>query len=362
MFPYKPIFLITLLFFVSELPAQETGLKASGQAVWELQHEEKGASFRGLSAVSPEVCWVSGTGGRVLRTRDGGETWDAVGPPACEELDFRDIEAWDENTAVVMSSGELDRIYRTTDGGQTWELVFEHPQRAAFFDGMVFANRDLGWLMGDPLAGRMMILQTTDGGRSWAELSAEQLPIVEEGEAGFAASGTNLAAGPRVGSLAIALGGAPAGKHFESSRILFTNDGGRSWEAWSVPIVRGEASGMFSLCCVDDRRWVTVGGDYRKADSTAQTAAWSENSGRTWFAVSQQPPSGYRSAVAKTLSAKGEVSLIAVGPNGTDESTDLGKSWRRVSEEGFHTIDFNPDQKAGWAAGAGGRIARWRRD
>jgi photosystem II stability/assembly factor-like uncharacterized protein len=360
MFPSTLIFLISLELIAGNSPPLETALWRPETVVWEAQHAEKDASFRGLCAVSAQVCWVSGTGGRVLRTTNGGATWDVVGPPHSEELDFRDIEAWDEKTAVIMSSGELDRIYRTADGGQTWELVFEHPEREAFFDGIAFANRDLGWLMGDPVAGRLLILQTTDGGRSWTELPANRLPAIQEGEAGFAASGTNLTVGSEPGSLAIALGGAPQGKRFTASRVVITTDEGRSWVANSVPIARGEASGLFSLCCLSERRWVAVGGDYQQPNTTTETAAWSEDNGKTWVAVTEQPPSGYRSAVAKALAAEGKIALVAVGPNGTDQSSDFGKSWQRVSDEGFHTLDFTPDQQAGWAAGAGGRISRWR--
>lgn len=362
MFPSSLFFLISAKLFATSLLAFQAVNGDPAPAVWELQHSEKEGSFRGLCAVSAQVCWASGTGGTVLRTTDGGKSWKSVGPPSSEALDFRDLEAWDENTAVIMSSGDADRIYRTEDGGESWTLVFEHPQREAFFDGIAFANRELGWLMGDPLAGRLLILQTSDGGRSWAELSADRIPAIAEGEAGFAASGTNLTVGAELGSLAIALGGAPAGKQFENSRILFTEDSGRSWREQTVPLVRGEASGLFSLCRIDDRHWVTVGGDYRQPDAANQTAAWSEDQGKSWFAVSQQPPSGYRSAVAKAVGSKGEIILLAVGPNGTDESKDFGKSWKRVADEGFHTIDFTPDQQAGWAAGAGGRIARWRRN
>src|ERR1700690_2388870 len=87
------------------------------------------ASFRGLSAVSSDIVWASGTGGTIIRTTDGGATWSVRTVAGAEKLDFRGIHAFDANTAVIMSSGNAEdgqaRIYRTTDGGENWKVVHE---------------------------------------------------------------------------------------------------------------------------------------------------------------------------------------------------------------------------------------------
>jgi len=329
------------------------------KVVWDAANSGKKISFRGVCTISSQSCWVSGTKGTVLRTTDGGTTWDSVGPPHCEGLDFRDIEAWDEQTAVIMSSGEEDRIYRTEDGGKTWSLVFEHPNRAAFFDGFAFADTNTGWLMGDPIDGQLLILKTVDGGRTWTELPRERLPAIEAGEAGFAASGTNIAAISPTG-FAIALGGAKPGDEFELSRIVSTKDDGVSWTVQIVPMRRSEAGGIFSVCRLSTDSWAAVGGNYKQADDTNQTAAWTRDAGNSWKSVSKSSPSGYRSSVACCLDSSGNQVLVTVGPNGTDFSRDRGESWERIADEGFHAIDFSPDRKAGWAAGSDGRISRWR--
>src|SRR6478736_3838707 len=77
------------------------------------------AHFRGLAAISADKAWVSGytaTGGVVFRTLDRGATWQDVSPAGTPPtLQFRDIEAFDANHAVVMSSGTGpdSQIYRT---------------------------------------------------------------------------------------------------------------------------------------------------------------------------------------------------------------------------------------------------------
>ena len=63
------------------------------------------ARLRGVSAVSDRVAWASGAGGTVLRTIDGGGSWQRLQIPGSDKLDFRDIDAIDDNVAYVLSIG-----------------------------------------------------------------------------------------------------------------------------------------------------------------------------------------------------------------------------------------------------------------
>jgi len=89
---------------------------------WIKQSVNTTASLRGLSVVNEKVIWASGTGGTVIKTIDGGKLWNVITVPGAEKLDFRDIEAFDANTAYILSigNGESSRIYKTIDGGKTW--------------------------------------------------------------------------------------------------------------------------------------------------------------------------------------------------------------------------------------------------
>src|SRR6185369_6343956 len=82
---------------------------------WTVQTSGVNQRLRGVSAVSEQVAWASGAGSTILRTADGGLTWQnfIVSP---DTLDFRDIDAIDAQTAYVMSigNGSLSRIYKTT--------------------------------------------------------------------------------------------------------------------------------------------------------------------------------------------------------------------------------------------------------
>ena len=157
------------------------------------------AHFRGLAALSANKAWVAGytaTGGVVFRTLDRGATWQDVSPAGTPStLQFRDIEAFDANHAVVMSSGTGpdSSIYRTADGGQTWTLVFQNTEPNAFYDCMTFFNRKVGLAVSDPPDGlKFRIIKTTDGGRTWNVVDPAGMPPALPGEFAFAASGQCL--------------------------------------------------------------------------------------------------------------------------------------------------------------------------
>ena len=132
--------------------------------------------------------------GKVLRTTNRGASWQSVGPPGALGLQFRDIEAFDADTAVIMSIGNTPdafRMYRTENGGQTWTLTFQNTEPTAFYDCMAFFDKHRGLALSDPINGRFRILATSDGGRSWQIVDAEMPPALPA-EFAFAASGQCL--------------------------------------------------------------------------------------------------------------------------------------------------------------------------
>jgi len=325
-------------------------------AFWQQQDSGVEASLRGLSVVDGETAWASGSGGTVIKSVDGGQTWHDVSLAEAKELDFRDIHAFDAKRAVILSAGQPARVYRTEDGGAHWKLQFEHPDEKSFFDALSFFDERHGIAMSDPVDDRVLLIETLDGGKTWAELPGERRPRKERGEAGFAASGTNM----RVNgdSVFIALGGAEENQSEPASRVVVSPDRGHSWRASSVPIPRNPSSGIFSLVLIDPETAVAVGGDYLNQEVRDGTIARSEDGGQTWALPTGEPPRGYRSGIAAGR-RQGRTWLIAVGPAGTDVSSDQGRSWQAASEQGFHAVQFTPDGKRAWASGAGGAMGRW---
>jgi hypothetical protein len=111
---------------------------ATARAQWEIQTAPTTADLRGIHALGNGIAWASGSDGAVLRTTDDGAHWQRCAtPPDAEALDFRGIQAFDANTAIVMSSGKgpLSRLYKTTDGCHSWKLVFTNPDRRRLHSG-----------------------------------------------------------------------------------------------------------------------------------------------------------------------------------------------------------------------------------
>src|SRR5438270_6724251 len=155
-------------------------------------------SLRGVSAVSRQIAWASGTHGTYLRTTDG-RIWIPEQVPGAESVDFRAVVAFSADEAFLMSAGPGDqsRIYHTADRGRHWQLQFTNTNPKGFFDSMVFWDSTHGIVLGDPIPDetgqlKFELLMTNDG-QSWTHIPSAQLPPALEGEGAFAASNTCLA-------------------------------------------------------------------------------------------------------------------------------------------------------------------------
>ncbi len=303
--------------------------------------------FRGLSPVSSKVAWVAGTAGTILRTVDGGRTWQSVGPAGTAELQFRDIEAFDARHAVALTIGEGtdSRIYTTSDGGATWASSFQNDDPAAFYDCITFLDRRHGLALSDPVGGKFRILATADGGRSWRVRSTAGMPDALAGEFAFAASGTCLVAAG--GKAFFATGGGA------TSRVFSSSDGGRSWSVTDTPIPSGPSAGIYSLAFRDRTHGIAVGGDFAVPTAAPDGAAYLR--GHTWT-VARTVPGEYRSGAAWV--GHGPWAL-AVGPTGSDLSRDGGHTWKRFDTGTFDAVLCAHDGSC-WASGDLGRVAKLR--
>lgn len=301
------------------------------------------AAMRGLSVVDANVVWASGAGGLVLRSTDGGASWQVRSVPHADSLDFRDIEAFDSLSALVLSAGEDGRIYRTDDGGRSWQLQFRNTKRGAFFDCFDFWDRQRGIAMSDPVDGRFLIIRTDDG-KNWHEVATAGLPAVLAGEAAFAASGSCLATLPPE-RVYLATGGGT------QARVLVSNNGGITWQAVPTPVPAGSASaGIFSLAFRDADHGIAIGGDYQRATQAAIVAR-TDDGGISWTAAGR---TGYVSGAA--FVGKSDT-VVAVGTPGTRISADGGRNWVSLDTIEYNAVQFAADG-TGYAVGPRGRIAR----
>lgn len=294
------------------------------------------ADLRGVVAVDDLVVWASGTGGTWLRSEDGGRTWKSGTVPGADRVDFRSLAAFDARRAIVLGAGSPARMFRTEDGGASWREVYRNEAPEIFFDALGFADESRGYALADPVAGRFVLLETTDGGATWHELAG---PEAEAGEGAFAASNSCLEV--RADRIWFATGGATA-------RVFRSADRGRTWTVAAAPVGSGVPSqGVFSLAFADLDRGALVGGDY-KAPGEPGAFALTGDGGLTW--KREAPPPGYLSSVAFL----GRDRVVATGTAGTATAL-LGGSWVTIGP-GLNALSVAG--RSGWGVGPKGRVAR----
>ncbi len=308
-------------------------------------------SLRGLSVVNDHVVWVSGSAGTVGKSSNGGKNWKWMTVKGFEKTDFRDIEAFDGSTAVIMGIAEPAYILKTTDGGDSWKVVYENNTKGMFLDAMDFAGDQYGIVIGDPIGGKIFIAETFNGGDSWTELGLEgKRPVADSGEAFFASSGTNI-------------------RLMIDKQFYAASGGTRSrliqrFNATALPVIQGqETTGANSIDVFDNgngkgsNRMVVVGGDFKADTSSQKNCFITSDGGKTWKAP-KEPPHGYRSCV-EYLSKD---DLLSCGLTGVDYSFNGGKTWQWISKESFHVCRIAKLGTAIYLAGNNGKIGKivWR--
>jgi photosystem II stability/assembly factor-like uncharacterized protein len=325
-------------------------LAAQGPTVTE-QTSGTTALLQAVAPVSEQVAWVSGHKGTVLRTVNGGGTWELRAVPGAETMEFRDVHALSEKVAWVLAAGPGDksRIYHTRDGGGTWALQFANADTTAFFDCFTFFDQKRGVAFSDAANGRTTILRTDNGGTTWALLPASAVPAPLPGEGAFAASGGCLVShGLRNAWVAT---GSP------EARLLHTKDVGKTWHAVATPFVRGEGAGMTATSWLNDKRGIGVGARIAqmRTDTAAAVVGITDDGGKTWtmrprpavrgsfFGVAWVPAPDRNTAVAATL-------------GGLLVTRDAGLTWTTATTNQYWSVGATG--RTAWGVGPGGRITK----
>ena len=331
----KIIFIFLLMIFFNNSFSQTIKVLQSGTKT----------SIRGMSVVTDKIIWASGSNGTIAKSTDGGNSWQWLIVKDFEKRDFRDIEAFDSNTAVIMAVAEPAVILKTKNGGKNWYTVFEDSTKGMFLDAMDF-DRKNGLVIGDPINDNIFMASTEDEGESWRKWHGvlDVLTVKEKGEAFFASSGTNLKSG--------------------KSGMFFVSGGKQSniyqWEdivIQEIPITKGtNSTGANSIDILESKnKGVIVGGDFAKDTiSSNNCALFTYTKEKFIFTKPKTPPHGYRSCVIYIT----ENQLITCGTSGIDISNDGGNNWQLISTESFHVVQKAKKGSAVFLAGNKGRIAQ----
>lgn len=297
------------------------------------------ASFRGLSVPNDNCIWVSGSNGTIGRSTNAGESWQWQQVPGFEKTDFRDIEAWDSNTAVIMGIAEPAYILRTINGGKNWDVVYKNETKGMFLDAMDFMDHQYGIVVGDPINGKIFLATTNDGGASWVEIAEEKLPKTDSGEACFASSGTNIYLTGKNKYLLVTGG-------LNSNLIINGN------KKIALPINKGKETTGANSIAVHKKKLMIAGGDFMQKDSITGNFTYSKNNGKR-FSFALKAPSGYRSCISFIKNN----TWITCGLSGVDITHNDGRDFQKISNESFHVVKKSKNGTKVFLAGEKGKIA-----
>jgi len=113
--------------------------------------------------IDTDTGWITGAGGRVLKTTSGGSTWQTQNTGV--ENTLRGVQFIDTSTGWAV--GDYGMILKSTGGGSTWQIQTGGTS-ATLYD-VHFVNATTGWAVG--VGGT--ILKTVSGGTTWQTQTGE---------------------------------------------------------------------------------------------------------------------------------------------------------------------------------------------
>lgn len=304
-------------------------------------HEQENIGVRAITIDDDNVYYAGSNGNFGFMPIAGGKSLSGIVSKDTLYPEFRSI-AQTKDAVFILNAGTPALLYKITKDGKHSKLVYTETGEKVFYDSMKFRNDKEGIAIGDPVNECLSVIVTNDGGDTWKKLSCIKLPTVEEGEAAFAASNTNIVL--RGDKTWIISGG-------KKSRVFYSESKCENWQVSETPILQGDApTGMFSVDFYDDEIGFAVGGDYTDAKGNKANKILTEDGGKTWNKMADGVGFGYASCVQFVPDSDGN-GLVTAGPSGLWYSYDRGSTWKKIYDDTkLHTIRF-VDSKTAIAAG-----------
>ena len=246
-------------------------------------------------------------------------------------LEFRSC-AKTANSFFALSISNPALLYQFSNDLTSPKLVYSEENKNVFYDSMHFYDNLNGIAIGDPINGYMSIITTNDGGKTWRKNSTENSPKLDDGEAFFAASNTNI--NLKNGKTWVVSGG-------KKSRLLYSENKGTTWKTIETPIIQGEAmTGIFTSDFYNEKIGIIAGGNYEKPLQNYQNKAITFNGGTTWNLIGENTGAGYTSCIQFFPKSYGK-RIVSVGLTGLFISNDFGLKWTKLSDDkSLNTIRF----------------------
>lgn len=410
LFPLVLVVLIGGVTAAAVAAADFSPLRASKRFDWQ-RPTPQGNVLTAADFSSGTTGWAVGVNGTVIKTKDGGVTWEQQGPIAPQGS----ADLVDDMTDVCFVSDLRgwatggNRVWRTVNGGAAWtdvtpEYYDSASSAAVFWQSVDFVDASNGWVVG-----RDRIYHTTDGGAHWARQRDSGGYLYD---VSAASPTTAYASGTDVGYLKTDDAGATwthsvlSGTGYEASNVamfavdnvsnayaiagghlLRTANGGSTWA--TMPVGNTPFDDVISVGTADGSdglvAWAfTAGGSvFKTANGGATTwaagptlaaptyaapsaptadrvftitasAVWASLDGGGSFAARRDAwPSAPFSSVAFTTAATG----YAVGGSTLARTANGGGDWSEMSlsASGLYALDvffLGSDSLTGWIVGS----------
>lgn len=280
-----------------------------------------------------------GTG--IYKSTNNGSDWTSIGLENTERIS--DISVHPENADVVYvaaqghlwDSNEERGIFKTTDGGKTWDKVLYidedtgaanlamDPNNPDVLYAAMWSHRRLPWTFDSGLNGNSGLYKTTDGGKTWNELT-NGLPNETLGRIGIAVA-------PSDGNILYA--SVETGTN-ETKGMYRSEDAGASWKM----VGRNQNTGIrpfyFSEVEIDPNNPDIVA-------KCGLSGIISENKGATWRTLDMFVHSDFHDIWIDPANGK---HILVATDGGVYESYDRGytfKMWMNLPVSQFYHISVD---------------------
>ncbi|MEO5930136.1 MAG: YCF48-related protein [Candidatus Kapaibacterium sp.] len=156
----------------------------NGGATWTPQTYSSTGLLYSIFFTSASKGFITGSNATLLKTTDGGKTWNPGSPNVGPDMDPRKIFFATPMVGYMMvalqSRDWTNVLMKTTDGGETWHLILDNGDNTdskPTYSSMFFTSATVGYATGRE-GNSKTIYKTTDGGFHWTKKFAAAGPSI----------------------------------------------------------------------------------------------------------------------------------------------------------------------------------------
>ena len=273
---------------------------------WQQLSPPDSLDFRSLWAFNEKEAFIASAGqpARLYFTKNGGLNWQLVLQDSTGKAFYDAISFWDASNGLLLSDPVDGKILllKTRDGGQSWHALAPPAPKAgeAFFaasnGSIALAGSAKAWIGTGGSAVRVLV--SPDGGKSW-QTQDVPMPLYSEAAGIYALVFADQ-------SLGVAVGGAYDQAAQGKYAAYYTTNGGKKWQPATQP-PKGYRSGVAHM--PKSKTFVAVG---------TNGTDISTNGGKSWQMINEENLNSIRFSPGGTkgwaIGPKGAIFKIDVKP------------------------------------------------